>query len=336
MKTKQLYPDGKELKNIASKCFSYWDELVGYPQQEEMLKNLFGNCPTNKDSDKVMIKVATLDSCYSTHLPSVYKMSERILGINDFDKMLQAGNLDLIDEMCKMEGYKPFSFSSKYCSHHCHKIYPIYDSLVAGLLIYYQATDNFMENGERLSYNKLKKSYATSFYPTIKKFRQYYDLEQYDFKQLDRVLWTLCKMENNIYDKFEITIGTNTRINRMIIRIENKGSVYVYELCPDFNVALDELSTSYGISDAEKGMISLGITRNWAEDDESGAIIEDYYIEADENGTVNIYKKKSNTKEGLREISKDINFEYNEKWNTRQFGRNLVNHIKEHPECLPK
>lgn len=59
-------------------------------------------------------------------------------------------------------------------------------------------------------------------------------------------------------------------------------------------------------------------------------IWDKYIITSSKNGAIKVVKDgvtSTNTKESLREISKQVGYIYDEKWNTRQFGKNLINHI---------
>ena len=57
------------------------------------------------------------------------------------------------------------------------------------------------------------------------------------------------------------------------------------------------------------------------------AIHSDYNIIIEESGTVNVQlngKVCSNAVKALRTIANDVNFPYSDEWNTRHFGKKLV------------
>ena len=82
---------------------------------------------------------------------------------------------------------KFYSFSTKYCSHHNPNEYPIYDSYVEKVLKYFRKTDKFskFKNADLKDYQKFKN--------IIIAFREYYDLEEFNLKEIDQYLWQLGK-----------------------------------------------------------------------------------------------------------------------------------------------
>lgn len=63
----------------------------------------------------------------------------------------------------------------------------------------------------------------------------------------------------------------------------------------------------------------------------SRATFGDYVIVRTANGSIKVTKNGGvmpNTKEALRQISKEIDFAYNDDWNTRQFGKKLIDYFK--------
>jgi len=57
------------------------------------------------------------------------------------------------------------------------------------------------------------------------------------------------------------------------------------------------------------------------------AITEDYIVVRFENNSIDVYNRYGKAKEALREIAKEHLFEYNPDWNTRQFGKKLIDAI---------
>jgi hypothetical protein len=100
---------------------------------------------------------------------------------------LAQGSLDVIDEIAviTLKGKKKrnYSFATKYCSWHRPDVYPIFDSYVERLLWTYRQQDRFAEfkRGESWHYPHYKE--------IIERFRAYYDLGQFSFKELDKFLW---------------------------------------------------------------------------------------------------------------------------------------------------
>ena len=49
-----------------------------------------------------------------------------------------------------------------------------------------------------------------------------------------------------------------------------------------------------------------------------------------EDGSAFVWREYTNTKAVLREIAENVNFKFDENWNTRQFGTKLIDYINEH------
>lgn len=168
-----------------------WDTLENYHLQEDALDKLFFNlCPQNIDLSDILIKVSTLNDFYSTNIFSVYPVAKHIQKLN-IDERLKNGDVTLVNEVMqvsidgKLKNF--YSFASKYCSHHNPLDFPIYDSYVEKVLIYFRNTDNFT----RFSTAELKD--YKRFKDILLSFRDYYGLGNYNLKLIDKYLWQLGK-----------------------------------------------------------------------------------------------------------------------------------------------
>lgn len=168
-----------------------WDGLDDYVNQERALDKLFLElCPQNNCIEDILIKCSALNDFYSTNIFKVHNVAQHYLHI-DIDKRLAKGDLAHIT----ING-KPFyfySFASKYCSHHCPNIYPIYDSYVHQLLNYFKKRDHFCQ----YTNDKLKE--YPSYCNIILSFRKFYGLESFTVKEIDKYLWQLGKEAFNRY-----------------------------------------------------------------------------------------------------------------------------------------
>ena len=176
----------------AEKYIQGWELLENYKIQENALNKLFlETFPENKTLEDILIKVSTLNAFYSTHIKNVYPVAKSIMEL-DIDERLKAGDVTLVQDIApykKTDGREinNYSFATKYCSHHNPKEYAIYDSYVDSILKYFKNVDGFCEFGT----NDLK-DYAC-FKSVLLKFRNFYGLDQFDLKLLDRYLWQLGK-----------------------------------------------------------------------------------------------------------------------------------------------
>ncbi len=173
-----------------------WDSFEDYRSQDDSLRKLFiKTYPFNRDLDDVLVKVCTLNQFYSTQIRKIFDLAKHIVGLN-IDNDLKNNNLDLVKKIASghkihiskkaKESYL-YSFATKYCSHHKPKIYPIYDSYVEKILLYFRKKDRF----SNFSKQDLR-SYP--FYKnTLMDFRKFYNLESFNLKQIDQYLWQAGK-----------------------------------------------------------------------------------------------------------------------------------------------
>ena len=169
-----------------------WDSLENYTAQESALNKLFWKtAPSNNSLDDILVKVATLNDFYSTHIKSIFTIARHILNL-DIDKRLHVGDESVVDEIAKVtmpngKVRNEFSFATKYCSHHRADFYPIYDSYVEKLLCYFRDVDGFS------IFHKDDLRKFSIFKQTIIDFQMFYSLENYTIKDIDRYLWQLGK-----------------------------------------------------------------------------------------------------------------------------------------------
>lgn len=168
------------------KYLKSWKNLKNYKLQEDALDKLFFELlPSNEEISDILLKVATLNDFYSTNIFSVYPVAEHILSLK-IDERLRQGDVTLVNEIqnVTINGVtrKFYSFSSKYCSHHNLKEYPIYDSYIEKVLKYFRKTDKFskFKNSDLKDYQKFKN--------IIIAFREYYGLEEFNLKEIDQYL----------------------------------------------------------------------------------------------------------------------------------------------------
>lgn len=173
-----------------NKYLSKWNNLENYSLQEKALDKLFFETyPKNSDMNDVLIKVASLNDFYNTNIYYPFKVAKHIVSLN-IDDRLFSGDATLTNEIAKIEmdnGKNKFfySFATKYCSHHKPLDFPIYDSYVDRMLRYFRDADHFYEfkNDDLRDY--------MSFRDILMSFKRAYELETFNFKEVDMYLWQL-------------------------------------------------------------------------------------------------------------------------------------------------
>ena len=176
---------------IVEEYLSKWDSLEDYVAQESAIDRLFlGEFNSNDNLEHILIKCSVLNDFYSTNIFKIYPVAKHILSLN-IDERLKAGDPTLVDEIARVDfnGEEKFfySFASKYCSHHNPLEYPIYDSYVRKVLKHYRDVDGFHYFNEADL-----KNYAM-FKEMLIKFREFYKLDKYNLKELDKYLWQFGK-----------------------------------------------------------------------------------------------------------------------------------------------
>ncbi len=173
------------------KYLEKWDKLENYHLQENALNKLFHQlCPENDKIEDVLLKCATLNDFYSTNIFSIYPVAEHIVKLN-IDSRLCNGDITLVKDIQRIIiGGKErnfYSFATKYCSHHNAEEFPIYDSYVEQILVYFQKEHHFS------SFKLADLKEYTVFKKALVDFRTYYGLTNYSLKQIDQYIWQLGK-----------------------------------------------------------------------------------------------------------------------------------------------
>lgn len=181
----------KPSKEEVEKYLKLWDSLENYVLQENSLNKLFYKTyPKNTDIDDILIKASSLNDFYSTNIFSIFNVAKHIKELN-IDERLANKDETLVNELAKVkinDKEKNFySFATKYCSHHDPINYPIYDSYVEKILMHFKKIDNFsnFKRDDLKDYPKFKQ--------ILIEFKKYYDIDDYNLKDIDKYLWQLGK-----------------------------------------------------------------------------------------------------------------------------------------------
>lgn len=177
---------------IVQKYLDKWDKLENYVLQESSLRRLFTlTYPLNNDMDEVLIKVCSLNDFYSTNILSPFAVASHIVKLS-IDVRLKNNDLGLVNDIAKVKindkkEFNFYSFATKYCSHHKPEIYPIYDSYVEKLLLYFKKEDKFFD------FTKTDLKVYPNYREILIKFQEYYSLDNFTLKEIDKYLWQAGK-----------------------------------------------------------------------------------------------------------------------------------------------
>lgn len=94
--------------------------------------------PDNNNLSEIYLKVAAINTLYSTNIYDTYRIAYKIFNnVKNLDERLKKFSPNLIGEIAKGHGIPSiakeknfYSFATKYCSFHNPNEYPIYDSYI--------------------------------------------------------------------------------------------------------------------------------------------------------------------------------------------------------------
>ena len=149
-------------KKEVIKYLKLWDSLENYVLQESSLDKLFFETYSkNTDINDILIKASSLNDFYSTNIFSIFPVAKHILELN-IDERLKKGDETLVNDIATItiNGKEKhfYSFATKYCSHHFPTVFPIYDSFVEKVLLYFNKKDKFykFKKEDLKNYKKFK------------------------------------------------------------------------------------------------------------------------------------------------------------------------------------
>ncbi|MEN8248904.1 MAG: hypothetical protein ABFS32_08225 [Bacteroidota bacterium] len=164
-----------------------------YPADQAIIK-LFRAFPKNKNLEDILLKISVINDMYSTQVYATYRLSQHILELN-IDPLLKKGDPVAVKLIASGHGIKNkngteinfYSFATKYCNWHNQESYAIFDSFVEKVLLAYRKQDSFsvFRNSEMKDFSKFK--------GIILDFIEYYELTEFNLKEIDKFLWIYGK-----------------------------------------------------------------------------------------------------------------------------------------------
>ena len=173
------------------KYLKLWDSKENYVLQEKALNKLFLNTyPNNTNIEEILIKASTLNDFYSTNIFAIFPVAKHILNLK-IDNRLKNKDETLVNDIANVSingtTKNFYSFSTKYCSHHDPINFPIYDSYVEKILLYFKAKDNFS------NFTKTDLKNYQKFKSILIEFKKFYNIDSFNLKDIDRYIWQLGK-----------------------------------------------------------------------------------------------------------------------------------------------
>ncbi|MEX2437324.1 MAG: hypothetical protein WD509_01965 [Candidatus Paceibacterota bacterium] len=161
-----------------------------YPADQAIIK-LFKAFPENIKLEDILLKISVINDLYSTNILGTFKMAKHIQHLK-IDKGLEIGDPDIVHLIASGHGitskknskeYCFYSFATKYCNWHNVEDYAIFDSFIEKVLLAYKRKDKFSE------FKKGNLKNFRSFKKIIVDFIEFYHLNRYSLKEIDKFLW---------------------------------------------------------------------------------------------------------------------------------------------------
>lgn len=180
----------KEKVTAICKEFDHANKVI-----ESALEQLFKGFPKNKETAHILLKVIAVNSLYSTQIPmqseripTVWEVADHIKALN-IDSELDAGSLAPVFNIAKIESptkkvHYNYSFATKYCNWHRPEVYPIYDSRVDEYLWH------FMKSGHISHFDRQDLKIYKTLKEKVSEFRNCCGLDELNFKELDKFLYS--------------------------------------------------------------------------------------------------------------------------------------------------
>ena len=206
----------EDLFKDAQKVLKDKSQLRSYELQEKILQHLVTEYPDHTVPEAVDLKAKLLNLFYSTGIQAMNVMVNKILGVANIDSRIKKGDLNLVADIAVIQlsdGKKRnnYSFATKYCALHQPDKYPIYDSIVANVLLYLLKNNKippYTLRGKKQAENDTCKNIgeyekALHDYPYYVKvydsFCRAYNLSSLSYRDVDFYIWCAFKLGGKKY-----------------------------------------------------------------------------------------------------------------------------------------
>lgn len=163
-----------------------YQRIERFMRGDDAIQCLVRQFPQSRTLYEVLAKVCVINNLYSTGIAATFEMAEHIIRKN-VDDALTAGDIDVVDKISYLtiggRTRHNYSFATKYCAWHQPEHYPIFDNFVRLMFIAYKDKDKFATfEGEGLRrYSEFKRVFC--------EFKNYYQLKEFSYRELDLFLW---------------------------------------------------------------------------------------------------------------------------------------------------
>lgn len=171
------------------------DEHYSY---EDKIQKIIKECVYDKEKyETIILTVVVINQLYSTNIYKVYSIADHIYknramihelidnGDSRAIERIAVGH-DIVSSKNKKE-LNFYSFASKYCNYLKPDDFPIYDSYIENMLCFYNKKESFgkFKREDLRNYER--------FRDTIKQFKEYFKLDAFSLRDIDKFLWLYGK-----------------------------------------------------------------------------------------------------------------------------------------------
>lgn len=276
----------------AQKLLDAWDNLDDYVLHEIALTSLFKTYPKNENESEVLLKCVALNQFYSAGLlnKDLIPMAKHIVELNsqiNIDNALQEGDWTIVPKIAQGEELSRDYLS--FASKYCN-----WHNAKAFPIYDKYVVDvlcALKTEGELSTFSKIREIKSDA--------------------NLDKRYLTFGKTLEEIVRRFNLKFPLDKADGEIIYKILDRALWILGKYCFGSGVSVEEIV-------AILGEILIRVIWN------------KYIISRSRNGAIKVVndgETSTNIKESLREISKKVGFTYDEKWNTHQFGKKLIEYL---------
>ncbi|MGL6194916.1 MAG: hypothetical protein ACRC2T_08855 [Thermoguttaceae bacterium] len=197
--------NAKPSKEVVEYWWKKYSDDAALQAQDTLIDTLFSKTWKQKECTKYgieFVRVRILNDFFSTSITRKVKisaMAKHIAKLNTLEKRMERGDVSVVNDIAKCLDATGIlrSFATKYAHSFCRandiqdenerNPYPIYDSKVRAMLMYFKKHFSFAKfTGEGLE------EYAT-FKKVMDAFRDAFGLQKYTTEQIDKYLWLAGK-----------------------------------------------------------------------------------------------------------------------------------------------
>ena len=160
---------------------------LNYHKSDNEIISVFKKTTTDKSINE---RIHLINASYHTRVP-VDDMTENIIEHKNLDEIIRNGDSEAVEKIACCGDKHYFVFATKYCCFSNMKKYPIYDSLSAKVLQWFNDRDGF---ADKVDFTKIKGNRGYEEYrKAVDNYIKKYKLELEDYKMLDKFLWLVGK-----------------------------------------------------------------------------------------------------------------------------------------------